>query len=72
MDQRFFKGDDMFIILVCLAEMFLMGPLCIIVALLYKTEKIVFFLSIFLKILREVLAIALSAIQFFGTIVFVA
>jgi hypothetical protein len=42
MDARFLR-DDKFIAVVALGETFVMGPLCIIVALLYKTEKIVSF-----------------------------
>jgi hypothetical protein len=48
MDARFLR-DDKFIAVVALGETFVMGPLCIIVALLYKTEKIVSFLNNIIK-----------------------
>lgn len=71
MDARFLR-DDKFIAIVALSETFVMGPLCIIVALLYKTEKIVSFLNNIIKILREVLAIVVSSFQICGTVVFCA
>jgi len=43
MDPRYLRWDIM-VFVVCLLEFFVMGPLCFVVAILYKSEKHVYFI----------------------------
>ncbi|CAD8169144.1 unnamed protein product [Paramecium octaurelia] len=65
MDARFLRDDKM-VAIVSLGETFVMGPLCIVIALLYKSTKLEH------NLLREVLILVVSAFQICGTVVFCA